>query len=216
MSDQPTPPPKLDPAPTPPPPRKKKKEPPVQRRGFFSEMFQSLAEPALELIDARFKLGLKDVRLHVRPPGSVPESEFVEKCRKTGYCVEACPVKALIPLPEYKGGKLAGTPVVVADTQPCILCYDLACMAACPTGAILPMGREQIRMGIARWNAKTCTRTTGDDCRICVEKCPLGDRVMKTTPDGKVSVNERTCTGCGVCTFYCPTNPKSITVDPNP
>jgi ferredoxin-type protein NapG len=196
-------------------PGKEKKKPPKSRRGFFSELFSSLAVPLVDFADDKLKLGLKDMRDFVRPPGSIPESRFIETCRHSGYCVEACPVKAIVPLSDAaKGKKLVGTPVVVADTQPCVMCYDLACMAVCPTGAIIPLGREEIRMGTARWNEKACVRTAGEDCRLCVDKCPLHERVIRLNKQGQVFINEDTCTGCGECAYYCPTEPKSITIDP--
>jgi ferredoxin-type protein NapG len=155
------------------------------------------------------------MRDNSRPPGAIPESRFVETCVRSGYCIEACPVKAIIPLPQAgKNRKTAGMPVVIADTQPCVMCYDLACMAVCPTGAIIPLGREEIKMGVARWNEAACLRSKKEDCRICVDKCPLHERVIRLDKAGKVSVTEETCTGCGVCTFYCPTEPKAIPVEP--
>lgn len=194
-------------------PEPPKKLPPRSRRGFFEELLHTVATPMLEMADEKFNLGLKDLRRFVRPPGAIPESQFVERCEKSGYCIEACPVKAIIPLPEYKNKKLAGTPVVVAETQPCVMCYDLACMAVCPTGSIMPQGREEIRMGTAKWHSDSCLRTDGGECQICVDKCPFRERVITLDAAGKVAINPDTCTGCGVCAFYCPTNPRSITIE---
>ena len=197
-------------------PEPAKKLPPRSRRGFFEELLHTVATPMLEMADEKFNLGLKDLRRFVRPPGAIPESQFTERCDKSGYCVEACPVKAIIPLPEYRNKKLAGTPVVVAETQPCVMCYDLACMAVCPTARS------------CRWAAKksawappsgmrrpVCdTRGEGGECRICVDKCPFHERVITLDAAGKVAINPDTCTGCGVCAFDRPTNPKSIVIDP--
>lgn len=191
-----------------------KKLPPRDRRGFFSELFATTANPLVDLVDERFNLGLKDMRDHVRPPGAIPESRFIETCLHSGYCVEACPVKAIVPLTGVKNKKTLGTPIVIADSQPCVMCYDLACMAVCPTGAIIPLGREEIKMGMARVNHKTCVRSQGEDCRLCVEKCPFHERVIRLDKEGKVSITEETCTGCGVCAFYCPTEPKAIVMEP--
>jgi ferredoxin-type protein NapG len=207
-------------------PKKKKKS--SGRRGFFGELLKAVAAPLVEIADERFNLGIKDLRDHVRPPGSRPEGEFLKTCTHSGYCVEACPVKAIVPLPEYKSPKkYALTPVVLAESQPCVMCHDLACMSACPTGAILPTGRDDMRMGLAVWDPAACTRgkggpvgadaagnpVGGDDCNICVEKCPLGDRVIRIDSAGRVRISEKTCTGCGVCTFHCPTTPKAVRVE---
>lgn len=201
------------PAPAKPPPPARK-EPPRDRRGFFGELFRNLAVPLVDVVDARFNLGLRDMRDFVRPPGSVKESLFLERCGRTQYCVESCPVEAIVPMPRREGKDLAGTPMIVAETQPCVTCYDLACMAACPTGAILPAGREEIRIATAKWKDDLCLRTAGEECNLCVERCPMRERVIKLDEAGRVRINPDTCTGCGVCVYVCPAEPKAIVLEP--
>jgi NAD-dependent dihydropyrimidine dehydrogenase PreA subunit len=56
-------------------------------------------------------------------------------------------------------------------------------------------------------------RSKGEQCTICVDQCPLGATAIELR-EGKIDVHPLGCIGCGVCQYYCPTNPKSITVIP--
>jgi ferredoxin-type protein NapG len=58
-----------------------------------------------------------------------------------------------------------------------------------------------------------CKRAHGEDCTICVDKCPSGTKALQLTDHG-ILVLEEGCTGCGVCQNNCPTSPKAITVSP--
>jgi NAD-dependent dihydropyrimidine dehydrogenase PreA subunit len=68
-------------------------------------------------------------------------------------------------------------------------------------------------MGTAAWNSESCLRTSGEDCSICVDHCPLGTYAIELI-NRDVVVHEKGCIGCGVCQHDCPTSPKSITVVP--
>ena len=68
-------------------------------------------------------------------------------------------------------------------------------------------------MGLAVARPGLCLRAKGEDCRVCVEKCPIGERALTMGGD-RVLVLDTGCVGCGVCEHYCPTWPKSIAVYP--
>ena len=69
-------------------------------------------------------------------------------------------------------------------------------------------------MGLAVLHADACLRTRGEDCQICVDKCPVGTSAIEIPyPGAPVTVRDA-CTGCGVCEMYCPTHPRAITVEP--
>ena len=60
----------------------------------------------------------------------------------------------------------------------------------------------------------TCRpRTRGEDCQICVDKCPLGVAALDIASPGGPVVVKAACVGCGVCEMYCPTQPKAIVVE---
>lgn len=87
----------------------------------------------------------------LRPPGAVPEHDFLSSCIKCGQCVQVCPVKAIELAPLERGFGI-GTAHVVARDQACdFSCDALQCILACPTGALSHelSKPEQVRMGLA-------------------------------------------------------------------
>jgi len=149
----------------------------------------------------------------LRPPGAVAEAHLGETCGRSGKCVAACPVQAIQPL-RSASPRLDGTPYIVPSQRACVVCDDLSCMKACPTGALSFVPKEQIAMGVARFDAHHCRRSVGEPCRECVDRCPLGERAIGLDARGRVEVRNA-CIGCGVCEFYCPTTPRSITIVPH-
>jgi len=147
----------------------------------------------------------------LRPPGALAENDFRVKCSKCNQCVAACPVYAIRI--DHSGQEGAGFPYIDVDYQPCVLCDGQPCMPACPTGALQIIEREKIDMGTANWFAPTCRLTSGEDCTICTDDCPIGPAAINMI-DGRINVTEAGCTGCGVCQSHCPTDPKSIIVIP--
>ena len=70
-----------------------------------------------------------------RPPGALPEAEFLAACSRCGDCVRACEPLALRKAgPEM--GRLYETSIIVPSENPCTLCEGLPCVAACGTGAL--------------------------------------------------------------------------------
>jgi len=156
----------------------------------------------------------------LRPPGAMEPGQFENVCSRCGKCVEACPANAIHM---DAGGLTAdGLPYVVAAEQPCVVCDSLACMNACPTGALKVLDRLQIKMGTARVNLDLCRREFGEDCRLCVEACPItgqgaspaGDAIVIHAESGRVRVRKNICVGCGLCENHCPTQPRAIQVIP--
>lgn len=70
-------------------------------------------------------------------------------------------------------------------------------------------------MGLAKVEQDLCRRSVGDDCRACVESCPLGDKaIILSQHTGRVVVKVKGCTGCAICEQACPTLPQAIRVQP--
>ncbi len=213
------------------------------RRGFFREGFRKLLTPLAEIVEQRvqdaaitrwaednhveptcggeygssvapFSAEAFRGRALLRPPGALPEEEFLARCVSSGGCVAACPVSAIrlvVDADPEKNNK----PAIDPDSQACVLCEDLACMSACPTGALHPVAREDIDMGLAVVRHDVCVRSQGEDCQICVDKCPLGPLAIDIPEyDGEVEVKTDGCTGCGVGQMYCPSEPRAIVVEP--
>jgi ferredoxin-type protein NapG len=209
---------------------------PLHRRGFFSEGLRHLMKPLAEIVEKRLdRVGLplagdeleregrpppvpvaSPERPVLRPPGALDEPEFLERCLSSGQCVRVCPVSA-IKWEQSADPKRQGKPFIDAQAQACVVCADLACMNACPSGALVPVPKEEIHMGLAVLDAGLCLRSHGEDCQICADKCPLGSRAISIPyPGASVEVHEPGCVGCGVCEMYCPVDPRAITVKPRP
>lgn len=193
-------------------------------RAGFAEMLKPLDVAIRPLENLAHEVGKLD-RIHSppprrapsyerpwhRPPGAVPELEFRMRCTKCGDCVSACPVSAIRIDQSSDGG--GGYPYIDVNSQPCVLCDGQPCMPACPTGALQTTVLAQIDMGTANFFDQTCRRTSGEDCTLCVDHCPVGSVALELI-DGTVTVHENGCTGCGVCQYHCPTDPKSVIVIP--
>ena len=178
------------------------------RRGFLREILKRYVEPATEDLDAKAQPSSLVI---LRPPGALPEMEFSNVCERCYACVEACPADAIQPI--KIDGPLTGTPGIVAREQPCVVCTDLDCMTACPSGALVVTARDEIDLGVAVLSTDQCLRTQGQSCRRCVDFCPLGARAIEIDERDRISVLND-CIGCGVCEQACPTSPKAIRVLP--
>ena len=207
---------------------------PMNRRSFFRdglfELLKPLAKPIerriapIERLAAEFRK-FEDpapylpqtytppaVSLPVlRPPGALAEDKFTEACSRCGHCVSVCPANAIqLDHARFNGG---GFPYVDPEIQACVMCDSLACMKECPSGALGYLPRWLIDMGTAEWHPESCTRPHGDTCTTCIDHCPVGSAAIELR-DNNIHVKVEGCTGCGVCQYYCPTYPKSITIVP--
>jgi MauM/NapG family ferredoxin protein len=150
-------------------------------------------------------------RRWLRPPGAAPEAEFASLCHRCGRCVDICPREALFALPASEVER-AGTPAFVARRAPCAMCEGLRCQTVCPSGALAPLAKGAVRMGLAEVVAARCIGFAGEACAVCVTACPVPGAVR--SEGGRPVVDAALCTGCGSCEHACPTVPASIVVRP--
>ncbi len=148
----------------------------------------------------------------LRPPGALSEARFTSICGSCGGCEEACPAHCIVIDPNVAGG----LPYIEARQSPCVVCEDLACMRACPGGALsLVNHRNEINMGLAVMNHELCLRSQEGDqqeCRLCVNQCPIGETALDFDTQGRIEVRDA-CIGCGVCEWVCPTYPAAIVIE---
>ena len=158
----------------------------------------------------------------VRPPGSVPEAEFLQMCIRCGECFQSCPSDVLQPLGFQQGLEGLWTPHVVADWAGCASSCN-ACGQVCPTGAIraLPLEEKRhARMGLAIVNESTCLPFHGEACQLCVDECTaagydalefvavgtevdeLGQPIEGTGRLAPLLIPDK-CVGCGLCQTRC-------------
>ena len=102
----------------------------ANRRDFFRQGFDEWGKRLLEQTEDRIIQ-----QKYFRPPGALPEMAFLATCTRCGACEPVCPPHAIQPVPT-SGGLAAGTPSLDPRSQPCIVCLDMPCVKACPTGAL--------------------------------------------------------------------------------
>jgi polyferredoxin len=201
----------------------------IGRRGFLSLAAGTAAAAVggvgLTVATKTFGANLDDPNAPrpVRPPGSVPEKQFLELCIRCGECFRACPNDVLQPLGFQQGLEGLWTPAVAADWAGCESSCN-ACGQVCPTGAIraLPLEEKKVvRMGLAIVNEKTCLPFAGREaCQLCVDECVAAGyhaieftRVGTQVDDWGLPVEGTgylapvvladKCVGCGLCQTRC-------------
>ena len=204
-------------------------ETPLGRRGFLSAALGTAASVAAAGVVSfgtkAFGANLESSPdwLPVRPPGSVPEREFLAMCIRCGECFKACPNNVLQPLAFEQGLEGLWTPHVVADWAGCESSCN-ACGQVCPTGAIraLPLDEKRhARIGLAVVNEQTCLPFANREaCQLCVDECnaagyeaiefmqvhtatdELGSPIPESGHLAPVVAADR-CVGCGLCQTRC-------------
>ncbi len=166
----------------------------------------------------------------VRPPGSLDEKSFLERCIRCGECMKVCPNNALHPTLGEAGLEGIWSPVLVPRIgycEPsCVLCSQV-----CPTGAIWEItqaekgwvaegseeDRKPIRVGTAFYDRGRCLPwAMATECIVCEEWCPTSPKAIYlraaevVDAEGKIKqvrqpyVDPERCVGCGACEFACP------------
>jgi polyferredoxin/ferredoxin len=130
----------------------------------------------------------------VRPPGSLPEDQFLSRCIKCGQCMRICPTNVIHPAGLTAGLEGLWTPVLnfrigtSGCQHNCIACGNL-----CPTAAIRPIslaerqGRDRyaeqgpIKIGTAFIDRGRCLPWAMDrPCIVCQENCPVSPKAIFT------------------------------------
>lgn len=185
------------------------------RRDFFREALRRMAVPVSDAMDAIAPSTPRERVHRLRPPGALPEADFLNTCFRSGTCMDVCPANAIRPM-RSDDPNLSGTPVVIPSQGACVICTDLSCMRECPSGALKLVERTAIRMGLAVLVPDRCVRLHGEDCTECIDFCPIGLTAIEIATANLPMVHPDACTGCGMCEQVCPTSPKAIVVWPLP
>jgi len=154
----------------------------------------------------------------IRPPGALPEPEFLRRCARCGECMRACPTNTLQP-DWYRagvGGLWAPRMNLrhAACDQNCNVCG-----LVCPTESIRPLSlteRRHARVGIAVIVRDRCLPWAQDErCLVCEEQCPYQAIVFQQDDQyrfGLPVVKADRCNGCGRCEDKCPVKGDSAIV----
>jgi formate hydrogenlyase subunit 6/NADH:ubiquinone oxidoreductase subunit I len=157
----------------------------------------------------------------IRPPGALPEGEFLTACLRCGRCMKACPTGALQPSLLESGVNGLWSPRVVPRVGGCEKNCNL-CGQVCPTMAIrrLPLEEKSYaRIGTAVIDRGRCIAWEQDRvCLVCDEACQYNaigayNETIRGTSLLRPFVDERICVGCGLCESRCPIDgPAAIQV----
>ena len=155
----------------------------------------------------------------IRPPGSIPETDFLARCLRCGACMKVCPTNGLQPVWFSAGISGMFSPALIPRRGACDPNCN-ACGHVCPTQAItkLPLAEKQAaKIGTAVVHEDYCIAwKDGKRCVVCQELCPYG-AVILTQEGRNVPVPEiaaARCFGCGYCEQHCPVQPPAITIKP--
>lgn len=154
-------------------------------------------------------------RTLLRPPGALPEGEFLRLCIRCGRCMAVCPNTAIQMAGLETGLRVWNTPYIVPRRQACMLC--MKCTQACPTGALRPIPpddesvRSRVKMGRASVDKSMCYSYQLRTCGVCIRACPLPGVAMKTGIYEQPIVTDA-CVGCGLCERACIHIPQAIRV----
>lgn len=149
----------------------------------------------------------------LRPPGALPEPEFLAACTRCDACLIACPRESIRRAGHELGAEHEGTPVILPNEQPCWLCKDMPCIRACAPGALAPLAAPRAaRLGTVAIRAEACYAAQGNLCDVCAERCPVRPKAIRVAPGAAPELALELCTGCAVCAWLCPA--KAIDVLP--
>ncbi len=197
-----------------------------RRRVAAALLVGAAVAPAIQLDTARSDKN----RAVLRPPNSLPEEEFLNRCIRCGACIKVCPTVALHPALFEAGPGGMFSPLLIPRIGYCS--YECAlCGQVCPTGAIpffTPEHKHARSIGYAMFDKNRCIPYREyKDCLVCEEHCPVSPKAIvfvqkeALLEDGSVrslkfpDVKPERCVGCGVCENVCPLDGASaIQVQP--
>lgn len=155
----------------------------------------------------------------IRPPGALPEEEFLARCIRCGECMKVCITNGLQPTLFEAGLEGIWTPVLIPRVGFCEYRCTL-CGQVCPTGAIKKLElkeKEKVKIGQAFIDSDRCLPYAhAIPCLVCEEVCPTSEKAIWTKMamvrgrEGEEvvlrqpKVDLRMCVGCGICEAMCP------------
>lgn len=152
----------------------------------------------------------------IRPPGAIPEAEFLRTCIRCGECMKSCLTNTLQPCFWESGFSGLWTPKMDLRLAPCDQNCNI-CGRVCPTQAIrsLPLEeRTHAKVGTAVLRKEMCLVWAQNKlCLICDEICPYNAIVFRPVEGyRRPFVIASKCNGCGFCEQRCPVKGESAIV----
>jgi polyferredoxin/formate hydrogenlyase subunit 6/NADH:ubiquinone oxidoreductase subunit I len=193
--------------------------PDIGKRALLGGLLAGVSIPFLGRLDGQIDK-IPDPRL-IRPPGALPEKQFLELCQRCGQCMKVCPTNVINPTLAEAGMAGFWTPHLIMTQGYCEYTCTL-CGSACPTGAIAEISAKEkierpIKIGSAYIDRGRCLPWSGNaPCIVCQEHCPTSPKAIYlekdvvAAADGKKInvqlpfVDLKRCIGCGICENRCP------------
>ncbi len=189
--------------------------PMLTRRGFSASLLGGLSAGLAFKADIVHpnntgRPAFQPASLLIRPPGSVPEEQFLSRCIRCGECMKACLTNAIQPDWFLAGVEGIWAPHLKLRHGHCEYSCNI-CGQVCPTEAIRPMPldeKQHARIGTAVIDRHRCLAWAEDRrCLVCDEICPYNAISAVRDDDHSVSmpkVHATRCIGCGTCEEACP------------
>jgi polyferredoxin len=186
----------------------------LSRRSFFYSVTGGLA---LGLISSKTPFtSLESKHQLIRPPGAIPEAEFLRTCIRCGECMKSCLTNTLQPCLWESGLPGLWTPRISPRLAPCDQNCNV-CGKVCPTQAIRSLPLEEktcAKVGTAILRKEQCLVWSQNKlCLICDEICPYNAIVFRPVEGyRRPVVIASKCNGCGYCEQRCPVRGESAIV----
>ena len=152
----------------------------------------------------------------IRPPGAIPEPEFLRTCIRCGECMKSCLTNTLQPCLWESGFSGLWTPKMDLRLFPCDQNCNV-CGKVCPTQAIRSLSLDEkthAKVGTAILRKEMCLVWAQNKlCLICDEICPYNAIVFRPVEGyRRPFVIASKCNGCGFCEQRCPVIGESAIV----
>jgi MauM/NapG family ferredoxin protein len=187
----------------------------LQRRGLIASLCSALF--IIPLIRTN-PLVNRSAGSLIRPPGALPEDQFLRRCVRCGECMKVCLTNGLQPALLEAGPEGIWTPRFDFHIGYCQY-YCTLCGQVCPTGALKKLSQAEktsTKIGLAYIDKNRCIPyAQGVECLVCEEHCPTPDKAIKFEQADVMTLRGRRrirrpvidlklCIGCGICEYKCP------------